>query len=138
MPRTKFTPHVEDIGVIKDFLKQVSWGSQCILLTWLDGTKSYLLVPSKYVLVPCHWFKFEQLTQATSEVASMLRVKPGLILHGDCSHHDCDRISWEAHKLGFVVYWVGAENQVRYGRMITRGLDGTAWCNPENWKADID
>lgn len=135
MPRTKFTPHAEDTAIIKDFLRQVSWGSECISLTWLDGSKSYLLVPNQYILVPCRGFKFEQITQVSIDVASMFKVKPGLILYGDCTHYDCDRISWESHKLGFVIYWLGAENRLRYGRLIARGLDGISWWE-ENWRTN--
>ncbi len=132
MPRTKFKPHNEDILVIKDFLKQVSWGSECVLCHWLDGTKTYLLIPQKYILIPCHWSKFEQTIEPTINISAEFGVKPGVILHGECTPYDCDHVSWSAHKSGFVVYWIGVENIFCYGQMITKGLDGIDLWNPEN------
>ncbi len=129
MSRTIYTANQADLKIIKSFLKRVSWGSECILCQWLDGSKAYLLIPNLYILVPCYWFDFEKTKQAVTDTANSFGVKPGLILYGECTHHDCDRVSWQAIKEGFVVYWLEVENCVRYNRLIARGLDGFDWWN---------
>ncbi len=129
MPPTLYTPNKSDLQIIKSFLLNVSWGSECILCQWLDGSKAYLLIPNLYILVPCHWSDFEQRTQLVMDTASTFNIKPGLILYGECTHMDQDRVSWSAFKAGFVIYWLEAKNRVRYNKLIVSGMDGLDWWN---------
>ena len=129
MSPTLYTSNQSDFKIIKSFLLNVSWGSECILCQWLDGSKTYLLVPNLYILVPCNWSDFEKTSQSIVDTANSFNVKPGLILYGECTHMDCDRVSWEAIKAGFVVYWLEAKNRVRYNTLIASGMDGLDWWN---------
>jgi hypothetical protein len=137
MPRTKLKPHSEDYKQVSELLHSVSWGSTCYLVYPLDGTLCCLLVPCQlgsYVLVPCHWQQWEERKDTILKIATLLQVKPGAIMYGDCTDYDCDRLNFELAKSGIVTYWNGASNKLNQSQFILRGLDGIDIFNPAKWK----
>ena len=132
MPRTKFTPNQRDLKAIKDFLRSVSWGSECTLCTQLDGSRVYLMTDS-IVWLPCHWEQFEKNIEFCKQLGKNLNRSPGFIFYDRAPDYDCDRITWQAHREGFAVHWNDVHNAVSYSGFLVRALDGIEWWNPANW-----
>jgi hypothetical protein len=107
---------------ITEFFNHVSWGNECLTLT-APSDRPYLAC-NLYTLIPCHWSECEHKKDLAIETANRWNVKPGFILYGDCSDYDCDRLNYELGRAGFVIYWLGAKQQVKYSRFLSSSFDG--------------
>lgn len=124
----QYEPNADDLSIIKELLDSVSWGDECALYQALDGSKVWLIC-EPCVLVPCHWQDFEARSLEARQAGELLNTKPGLLLHGECGSEDWGRVNWLAHEQGFATYWLGVQNQIRYGKFINHSLDGVEWWN---------
>ena len=129
MPHVRLQPDKTDRAIVKEFIRSVSWGSTCLLVQDLSNGRVHLFT-NHYVLVPVHYSQLEESLGYIAELANRLNTKPGVIIHGDCSDAECERLSWVSHGVGFVTMWLGVHQRLFYDHwLVTGALDGIEWWN---------
>ncbi len=113
------TKSVEQIQI---FLHSVSWGDE----TYTEN--GILFVPNNvqnYAVMPIDVAEWtEMLANEISEKIKGIGWKPGVLFYGKASEYDCDRLNYEASAKGFVIFWNGATNRIRYSEFLMKILDG--------------
>ena len=118
------SPNSRDIAVIEEFLNSVSWASECTLCQQVDRDRVWLKVNNLYVLVPTDCEGYKNNLEEIKLASVALGIEPGVIFYGNPTDYHCDEINYTAHQQGFVVYWTGAKNRIRYSSWLRKQTDG--------------
>lgn len=115
-----------DEWAIQEFFKWIPPKDQWIQVE--HNGRVGLLLNNKHILLPSHYeaLDFEQ----AKALAATWGVQAGFILYGEASHYQVDKLSYELVKAGFVVYWIGVKNIVRFNNWLVRVLDGIDLLEP--------
>jgi len=117
-------PDSRDITIIEDFLKTVSWASECTLCQSIGRDRVWLNVSNLYVLVPTDCEGYPDNLEEVKLASSTLGLKPGVIFYGNPTDYRRDEMNYTAHEQELVIYWTGAENRIRYSSWLRKISDG--------------
>jgi hypothetical protein len=108
---------------LKQFQARVSWADDCSIEwagTWpyisVDGCADFLM---SYQDVDRF---LDQLAELKPHIPQAEHV--GVVLDGDCSQLECDRINHVLGKMGIIVYWLGISQSIWTNRWILSVTDG--------------
>lgn len=117
-------PDSRDITVIQDFLKTVSWASECTVCQPVGRSRVWLSVPSLYVLVPTDCEGYPDNLNEVKLASSTLGLRAGVIFYGNPTDYRRDEMNYTARQQELVVYWMGAKNKVKYYSWLRKISDG--------------
>ena len=110
--------------IIESFYNQISWANECTIVK-IRGFD--FVWTSQCLYLPCHWNNCEYSSFIVTEAASKLQLEPALLIGGNPSKADAERIYWEKTKRSILVTFVDPVAQIVQAECITRALDGMDW-----------
>lgn len=110
-----------DLEVIHEFYQQISWADQCCEIIQQERT---LLETPNTLAVPSHWQDYPKNQAFIIPLAQQYSLEPELIIWGNPSDYDTEKICWKLIKNGVYVVFIDAQARLVYSRFVLRSLDG--------------